>query len=68
MTGRLPQRKTDGDWEYTSLVTSREEAGFQTMEDYIWQRYNMVAQYINTQSLLGLYDRTEGTPGARVGI
>ena len=37
LTGRLPQHKTDGNWEYTSASTAREEAGFQTMEDYIRQ-------------------------------
>ena len=27
LTGRLPQRETDVNWEYTSAVTARDEAG-----------------------------------------
>ena len=37
LTGRLMWRKTDGKWEYTSVATAREEAGFQTMEEKIWR-------------------------------
>ena len=38
----------DKKWEYTSTETAREEAGFKTMEEYIWRRKNTVAQYIDT--------------------
>ena len=38
LTGRLLRRKPDRKWNYTSVVMAREEAGFQTMEEYIWQR------------------------------
>ena len=31
LTGRLPRGETGGKWEYTSVATAREEAGFQTM-------------------------------------
>ena len=54
LTGRLPRRKTDRKWEYTLAARARDEAGFQTMEEYIWRRYNTVAQYIVTKSLLDL--------------
>ena len=54
MTGRLPRRTPDGKWIYTLAVTSREEAGFLKMEEYIRRRHNTVAQYIATQSLLYL--------------
>ena len=33
LAGRLPQRKTDGKWDYTSAAMAREEAGFQIMEE-----------------------------------
>ena len=46
--GQIPWRRADGKCEYTLAVTSREEAGFETMEEYIWQRKNMVAQFIAT--------------------
>ena len=38
------------------------------MEEYIWKRQNMVAQYIAARSLLDLCEATERTPGARVGM
>ena len=36
LTGRLLWRQVDRKWEYTSAVTATEEAGFETMEEYIW--------------------------------
>ena len=35
LTGRLPWQKPNRKWKYTSEATSREEAGLQTMEEYI---------------------------------
>ena len=35
LTGKIPQQKTDRKLEYISAATSREEAGFQTIEEYI---------------------------------
>ena len=55
LTGRLPRQKTDGKWEYILAATAREEAGFQTMEEYIWRRHNTFVQYIATQFLPDLY-------------
>ena len=49
LTGRIPQRKLDRKWEYTSEATEREEAGFQMAEEYIRRRQNTVAQYIDTR-------------------
>ena len=57
-----------GKWEYTLATTAREEAGFETTEEYIWQRQNMVAQYIATRSLLDLCEGSERSPGVRVGM
>ena len=53
---------------YTSVATSREEAGFLTMEDYIRRRQNTVAQYIAIRSLLDLCEGSERAPGVRVGM
>ena len=35
LTGRIPRRKTDGNWYYTLAETARDELGFQKMEKYI---------------------------------
>ena len=43
LTGRIPWKKTDRKWEYTSTATARDEAGLQTTEEYIWRRKNTVA-------------------------
>ena len=32
LAGRLPRRRTDGKWEYTSSAVAREEAVFEAME------------------------------------
>ena len=69
LTGRLLRQKTDGKWEYTSAAAAaREEAGFQTMQEYIRRRQNTVAQYIATRSMLDLCEGSEKAPGARVGM
>ena len=68
LTGRLPWRTPDGKWIYTSAATTREEAGFLAMEEYIRRRQNTVAQYIATRSLLDLCEGLERAPGARVGM
>ena len=38
LTGRLPRRRSDEIWEYTSSEAARDEAGFEPMETYIQQR------------------------------
>ena len=68
LTGRIPRRKPDRNWTYTSVETAKEEAGFMTMEDYIMQSQNTVAQYIATQSLLDLCEGSERSPGAQVSM
>ena len=68
LTGRLPQRKTDGEWYYTLAETSREEVGFQTIEEYILRRHKTDVQYIATQLLLDLCEEEEVSSGAWVGI
>ena len=68
LAGQIPRQKPDGGWTYTSAAMAREEAGFQTMEEYIWRRQNMFAQYIATRSLLDLCEGSERAPGVRVGM
>ena len=46
--GRLPCRRSDGKWDYTSAATATSEADFGVMEEYICRRENTVAQYIAT--------------------
>ena len=46
LEGWLPWRITYGKWDYTSYMMAMEEAGFYTMEEYIWRVHKTVAQYI----------------------
>ena len=68
LAGQIPRQKPDGGWTYTSAAMAREEAGFQTMEEYIRRRQNTFAQYIATRSLLDLCEGSERAPGVRVGM
>ena len=68
MTGRLPLLKPDGKWTYTSVATAGKEAGFQTMDKYIWQHNNTVTQNISTQSLLDLCEGLERALGEQTGM
>ena len=68
LTGWILRRTPDRKWIYTSVATAQEEAEFLTMEDYIWRIQKMVAQYIDTQSLLDLCEGSERAPGVRVGM
>ena len=49
-------------------ATARTEVGFQTMEEYMRQRHNMVAQYIPTQSLLDLCGGSERAMKEHIGV
>ena len=66
--GHLPRRKPERKWTYTLAATAREDAGFQTIEEYIRRRQNMVVQYIATRSLLDLCEGSERAPGERAGM
>ena len=68
LTGWLLRRKIDRKWDYTSSATAKEEAGSQTIKEYMRRQQNMVAQYIATQSLLDLCEVSERAPGAQVGM
>ena len=66
--GHLPRRKPERKWTYTLAARAREDAGFQTIEEYIRRRQNMVVQYIATRSLLDLCEGSERAPGERAGM
>ena len=50
------------------MAAERAEAGFEAMDDYIFQRQNTVTQYIPTRSLLDLCEATDRETGMRVGM
>ena len=64
LTVLLLRRTPYGSWRYTSAAAARDEAVFLNMEEYISRRYNTVAQYIATRSLLDLCEGSERDPGA----
>ena len=68
LAGRLPRRRLDGRWEYTSAESAIEEAVFKPMETYIQQRKNTDAQYIATQPILGLCEVTDRKQEGQVGM
>ena len=68
MTGRLPHRTPDGKWTHTSSETAQEEAGLLNMEEYIRRHQNKVAQYIDTQSLVDLFEVSKRSLGGQVGM
>ena len=49
-----------------SLEEEMVEAGFEGIGTYITRRQNTVAQYITTQTILDLCERSAQRPGARV--
>ena len=44
ITGRQPNRREEGGWEYPLLASAMEEAGFGEIGAYILKRQNMVLQ------------------------
>ena len=60
---RQPKQHEDGRWEYLSLETVMEEAGFEEMGEYVLNRQNKVAQYIVTRPILDLCEETVQRPG-----
>ena len=52
--GRQPKRWVGGIWEYPTLDTSMEEAGFEEMEAYVIKSENAVAHYIKMRTILDL--------------
>ena len=66
LTGRQPRRRGYGSWEYPPLEDAMVEAGFEGFGKYIMRRQNTVVQYIATQPILDLCERSDRRPGARV--
>ena len=66
LTGRHPRRRGGGSWEYPPLDEVMVEAGFKGVGKYITRRKNTAAQYIATQPILDLCERSARRPGARV--
>ena len=50
------------------MEAEKAEAGFETMEMYIWRRQNMVAQYIAMIFLLDLSEATDRKQGSWLGM
>ena len=66
ITGKQPQQKKEGSWDYTLLEEALGEVGIYGIHKSITQRQNTVAQYIATQPILDLCERGTRRPGARV--
>ena len=58
ITGRHPTQRGEGRWEYPPPEAATEEAVFEDIGVYITMRQNMVAQYIVTQPIIDLYERS----------
>ena len=65
-TGRIPRRGRDGKWIYLPLAGATKEAGIVRVRTSILRRQNMVAQFIATRPILGLYEVAERQGGTRV--
>ena len=58
LTGRQTRIRGDGSWAYTQLEEAMGEAGFEGIRKYITRRHNTVAQYIVTQPIMELCERS----------
>ena len=63
LAGRHPRRWGGGSWEYPSLEETMMEAGFKGISTYVTRRHNKAAQYIVTQPILYLCERSARRPG-----
>ena len=61
-----PRRRGDGIWAYPHLEEAMEEIGFKEIRKYTTRRNNTIVQYIATQPILDLFERTTRRLGARM--
>ncbi len=54
MTGMRPEKKPDGSWSYPCLKDVLEEAGLQTIANYMGVHRQTVANFIVNQPIWGL--------------
>ena len=66
LTGRQPRRQWDGSWDHPMLAEEMAEAGFEDIGTYVTRRQHTVAQYIVTQTILDLCERSARRPVAWV--
>ena len=66
ITGMQPKQQEHRSWYYTPLETVIEEAVFEEIGAYVLNRKNTVAQYIATQPILNLWEKTLRRTGAWV--
>ena len=66
LTGRKLSIPGGGSWEYPSLEEEMVESGFEGIVTYITRSQNTVTQYIATQPILDLCERSDRSPGAKV--
>ena len=66
LTGRQRRRRGGGSWSYPPLEEAMGESDFEGISKSVTRRQNTVAQYITTQPILDLCERSNWWPGARV--
>ena len=66
LTGKQPQRRTDGSWDYSPLVEALGGAGVEGISKLVTRRQNTPAQYLAMRPILELCERATLKPGVRV--
>ena len=66
LTRRQPRRVGDGSWEYIPLAAVMAEVIFEDIRTYVTRSQNTVAQYIATQPIMYLCERSARRPGTWV--
>ena len=66
ITGRQPRIRGGGSWDYPPLEEVMGESGLEGIRKSFTGRQNTVAQYIATQPILDLCERSTQRPGARL--
>ena len=66
ITRRQPRRQGEDSWEYLPLAEAMAETLFENIGVYVTRSQNTVAQYIVTQPILDLSERSDHRTGAWV--